>query len=62
MEQSIERTRQRRPDLYEKAWKFVALHKAPYSNGSHFDDEEIASLEKGTVTAMNFMKQKDLLN
>ncbi len=28
----------------EKAWKFVALHKAPYSNGSHFDDEDVAAL------------------
>ena len=27
-----------------KAWKFVALHKAPYSNGSHFDDEDVAAL------------------
>jgi 3',5'-cyclic AMP phosphodiesterase CpdA len=22
-------------------WKFVALHKAPYSNGSHFDDDDV---------------------
>ncbi len=27
-----------------KAWKFVALHKAPYSNGSHFDDEDVSAL------------------
>ncbi len=22
-------------------WKFVALHKAPYSNGSHYDDDDV---------------------
>lgn len=27
-----------------KAWKFVALHKAPYSNGSHFDDDDVSAL------------------
>lgn len=27
-----------------KAWKFVALHKAVYSNGSHFDDEDVTAL------------------
>ena len=28
----------------DKAWKFVALHKAPYSNGSHFDDDDVSAL------------------
>ncbi len=27
-----------------KAWKFVALHKAVYSNGSHFDDDDVTAL------------------
>jgi 3',5'-cyclic AMP phosphodiesterase CpdA len=25
-------------------WKFVALHKAPYSNGSHFDDDDVIAI------------------
>lgn len=28
----------------QKAWKFVALHKAPYSNGAHFDDDDVIAL------------------
>ncbi len=28
----------------DKTWKFVALHKAPYSNGSHFDDDDVSAL------------------
>ena len=28
----------------DKTWKFVALHKAPYSNGSHFDDEDVVAI------------------
>lgn len=27
-------------------WKIVALHKAPYSNGSHFDDDDVIQLRK----------------
>lgn len=27
-------------------WKFVMLHKAPYSNGSHYDDGEVIELRK----------------
>lgn len=27
-------------------WKFVALHKAIYSNGSHFDDDDVVALRK----------------
>lgn len=27
-------------------WKIVALHKAPYSNGSHFDDDDVVQLRK----------------
>lgn len=26
------------------AWKFVALHKAPYSNGAHFNDSDVKAL------------------
>ena len=36
----------------EKAWKFVALHKAPYSNGSHFDDEDVAAIRTQLATLM----------
>ncbi len=25
-------------------WKFVALHKAPYSNGSHYDDDDVIAI------------------
>lgn len=25
-------------------WKFVALHKAPYSNGSHYDDDDVIQI------------------
>ena len=27
-------------------WKIVALHRAPYSNGSHFDDDDIVAMRK----------------
>ncbi len=27
-------------------WKFVMLHKAPYSNGSHYDDDDVIELRK----------------
>ncbi len=27
-------------------WKFVMLHKAPYSNGSHYDDGDVVELRK----------------
>ncbi len=27
-------------------WKFVALHKAPYSNGSHYDDDDVIAIRK----------------
>ncbi|MBR5544338.1 MAG: metallophosphoesterase [Clostridia bacterium] len=36
----------------KKAWKFVALHKAPYSNGSHFDDEDVAAIRAQFATLM----------
>ena len=36
----------------EKAWKFVALHKAPYSNGSHFDDSDVAAIRAQFATLM----------
>ncbi len=35
-----------------KAWKFVALHKAPYSNGSHFDDDDVAAIRAQLQTLM----------
>lgn len=27
-------------------WKIVVLHKAPYSNGSHYDDKEVVAMRK----------------
>ena len=27
-------------------WKFVALHKAPYSNGSHYDDSDVIQIRE----------------
>ncbi len=27
-------------------WKFVALHKAPYSNGSHYDDDDVIAIRE----------------
>ena len=33
-------------------WKIVALHKAPYSNGSHFDDDDVIQLRKELSTLM----------
>ena len=36
----------------KKAWKFVALHKAPYSNGSHFDDEDVVAIRAQLATLM----------
>lgn len=30
----------------KQPWKFVALHKAPYSNGSHFDDDDVIALRE----------------
>ncbi len=35
-----------------KSWKFVALHKAPYSNGSHFDDDDVSALRTQLSTLM----------
>ncbi|MBR5320405.1 MAG: metallophosphoesterase [Clostridia bacterium] len=35
-----------------KAWKFVALHKAPYSNGSHFDDDDVSAIRAQLQTLM----------
>lgn len=34
-------------------WKFIALHKAPYSNGSHFDDEDVVAIRAQLVPLMN---------
>ena len=36
----------------DKAWKFVALHKAPYSNGAHFDDSDVKALRNQFATLM----------
>ncbi len=33
-------------------WKFVALHKAPYSNGSHFDDDDVIAIREQLSTLM----------
>ncbi|MGN0569565.1 MAG: metallophosphoesterase [Candidatus Fimenecus sp.] len=30
----------------KQPWKFVALHKAPYSNGAHFDDSDVIALRE----------------
>lgn len=36
----------------KKPWKFVALHKAPYSNGAHFDDSDVKALRKQFASLM----------
>lgn len=33
-------------------WKFVALHKAPYSNGSHYDDDDVIAIRAQLSTLM----------
>ncbi len=33
-------------------WKFVALHKAPYSNGSHFDDDDVIVIREQLMGLM----------
>lgn len=33
-------------------WKFVALHKAPYSNGSHIDDDDVVAIRGQLQTLM----------
>ncbi len=33
-------------------WKFVALHKAPYSNGSHYDDDDVIVIREQLQTLM----------
>ena len=30
----------------DKPWKIVSLHKAIYSNGSHYDDKDVVALRK----------------
>ncbi len=35
-----------------KPWKFVALHKAPYSNGSHIDDDDVVAIRAQLQTLM----------
>lgn len=33
-------------------WKFVMIHKAPYSNGSHYDDGDVIEIRKQLSTLM----------
>lgn len=33
-------------------WKFVALHKAPYSNGSHYDDDDVIAIREQLMGLM----------
>jgi LPXTG-motif cell wall-anchored protein len=33
-------------------WKFVALHKAPYSNGSHYDDDDVIVIREQLQSLM----------
>ena len=35
-----------------KAWKFVALHKAPYSNGAHYNDSDVKALRDQFASLM----------
>ena len=37
----------------KKPWKFIALHKAIYSNGSHFDDDDVAAIRAQLLPLMN---------
>ncbi len=37
----------------KKPWKFIALHKAIYSNGSHFDDEDVVAIRAQLLPLMN---------
>ncbi len=36
-----------------KPWKFIALHKAIYSNGSHFDDDDVVAIRSQLLPLMN---------
>ncbi len=36
----------------DKDWKIVALHKAVYSNGSHYDDDDVVGLRAQLATLM----------
>lgn len=36
----------------DKPWKIVAMHKAIYSNGSHYDDKDVIALRKQLATLM----------
>lgn len=33
-------------------WKFVALHKGPYTNGSHYDDDDVIAIREQLKTLM----------
>lgn len=37
----------------KQPWKFIALHKAIYSNGSHFDDDDIVAIREQLLPLMN---------
>ena len=36
-----------------KPWKFIALHKAIYSNGAHFDDDDVIAIREQLLPLMN---------
>lgn len=36
-------------------WKFVVLHKAPYSNGSHYDDDDVIGIRKQLCALMPYL-------
>ena len=37
----------------KQPWKFIALHKAIYSNGSHFDDDDVVAIREQLLPLMN---------
>lgn len=37
----------------KKPWKFIALHKAIYSNGAHFDDDDVVAIRAQLLPLMN---------
>ncbi len=37
----------------KQPWKFIALHKAIYSNGSHFDDDDVVAIRAQLLPLMN---------
>ncbi len=39
----------------EAKWKIVVMHKAAYSNGSHFDDDDVIGIRKQLCTLMPYL-------